>query len=92
MLQRKNDATLAEIVDKMGWQKYTIRGFIAGAMKKAGFSVESFKSEWGIARLGSSSSQPIPSQARPVHPAAGFLTSGRDYSTGFRDPPNTGRT
>jgi hypothetical protein len=36
MLQRSNGATLAEIVDKMGWQKHTIRGFIAGAMKKAG--------------------------------------------------------
>src|ERR1700722_18404301 len=26
MLQRKNGATLAEIMDKMGWQKHTIRG------------------------------------------------------------------
>jgi len=47
MLQRKNGATLAEIMDKMGWQKHTVRGFIAGAMKKAGFSVESFKPEGG---------------------------------------------
>src|ERR1035437_9239618 len=37
MLQRKNGATLAEIMDKMGWQKHTVRGFMAGAMKKAGF-------------------------------------------------------
>jgi Protein of unknown function (DUF3489) len=42
MLQRKNGATLAEIMDKMGWQKHTVRGFMAGAMKKAGFTVESF--------------------------------------------------
>jgi hypothetical protein len=27
MLQRKNGATLAEIMDKMGWQKHTVRGF-----------------------------------------------------------------
>ena len=47
MLQRKNGATLAEIMDKMGWQKHTVRGFMAGAMKKAGFSVESFKPEGG---------------------------------------------
>ena len=40
MLQRKNGATLAEIMDKMGWQKHTVRGFMAGAMKKAGYTVE----------------------------------------------------
>ena len=40
MLQRKNGATLAEIMDKMGWQKHTVRGFMAGAMKKAGFTVD----------------------------------------------------
>ena len=47
MLQRKNGATLAEIMDKMGWQKHTVRGFMAGAMKKAGYAVESFKPEGG---------------------------------------------
>jgi hypothetical protein len=47
MLQRKNGATLAEIMDKMGWQKHTVRGFMAGAMKKAGYQVESFKSDKG---------------------------------------------
>jgi Protein of unknown function (DUF3489) len=43
MLQRKNGATLVEIMDTMGWQKHTVRGFMAGAMKKAGYKVESFK-------------------------------------------------
>jgi Protein of unknown function (DUF3489) len=47
MLQRKNGATLTEIMDKMGWQKHTVRGFMAGAMKKAGYTVESFKSDKG---------------------------------------------
>jgi hypothetical protein len=47
MLQRSNGATLAEIVDQMGWQKHTVRGFMAGAMKKAGYLVESFKSAKG---------------------------------------------
>jgi hypothetical protein len=47
MLQRKNGATLAEIMDKMGWQKHTVRGFMAGALKKAGYTVESFKSDKG---------------------------------------------
>jgi hypothetical protein len=47
MLQRKNGATLEEIMAKMGWQKHTVRGFMAGAMKKAGYAVESFKPEGG---------------------------------------------
>ncbi|MGA3027925.1 MAG: DUF3489 domain-containing protein [Bryobacteraceae bacterium] len=47
MLQRKNGATLAEIMDKMGWQRHTVRGFMAGAMKKAGYTVESFKPDGG---------------------------------------------
>ncbi len=47
MLQRKSGATLAEIMDQMGWQKHTVRGFMAGAMKKAGYTVESFKPEGG---------------------------------------------
>ena len=47
MLQRKNGATLSEIMAKMGWQKHTVRGFMAGAMKKAGYTVESFKPEGG---------------------------------------------
>ena len=47
MLQRKNGATLAEIMDQMDWQKHTVRGFMAGAMKKAGYTVESFKPEGG---------------------------------------------
>ena len=47
MLQRKNGATLAEIMTTMGWQKHTVRGFMAGAMKKAGHAVESFQSDQG---------------------------------------------
>jgi hypothetical protein len=31
----------------MGWQKHTVRGCMAGTMKKAGFNVESFKPEGG---------------------------------------------
>lgn len=34
-------------MEKMGWQKHTVRGFMAGAMKKAGYTVESFKPEGG---------------------------------------------
>jgi hypothetical protein len=47
MLQRKSGATLEEIMDKMGWQKHTVRGFMSGAMKKAGYTIESTKSDAG---------------------------------------------
>jgi hypothetical protein len=47
MLQRKNGATIEEIMKTMHWQRHTVRGFVAGAMKKAGFTVESFKPEGG---------------------------------------------
>jgi len=47
MLQRKNGATLAEIMEATGWQQHTVRGFMAGAMKKAGHAVESFKAQDG---------------------------------------------
>ena len=47
MLQRPEGATITEIMSKMGWLKHTVRGFMAGAMKKAGHNVESFKSDKG---------------------------------------------
>jgi hypothetical protein len=47
LLKRENGATLQEIMQKMSWQKHTVRGFMAGAMKKAGYTVESFKPEGG---------------------------------------------
>jgi hypothetical protein len=48
ILRRKNGATLAEIMETMRWQKHTVRGFMAGAMKKAGHTVESFKPDGGV--------------------------------------------
>jgi hypothetical protein len=47
LLQRDHGATFPEIMQKMGWLKHTVRGFMAGAMKKAGYTVESFKPEGG---------------------------------------------
>jgi hypothetical protein len=47
MLQRKNGAAITEIMHSMGWQRHTVRGFMAGAMKKAGYTVESFKPDGG---------------------------------------------
>ncbi len=47
MLQRKNGATLAEIMDKMRWERHTVRGFISILGKKTGLVIESFKSDKG---------------------------------------------
>ena len=47
LMQRKGGVTITEVMDKMGWQKHTVRGFVAGALKKAGYAVESFKPEGG---------------------------------------------
>ena len=38
---------IGDSMGTMGWQKHTVRGFMAGAMKKAGNEVESFKPEGG---------------------------------------------
>jgi predicted transcriptional regulator len=46
-VQRKGGVTISEVMEKMGWQKHTVRGFVAGALKKAGYTVESFKPEGG---------------------------------------------
>jgi hypothetical protein len=47
MLQRKNGATLSEIMQSMGWRKHKVRGLMTGAIKKAGHAGESFKPEGG---------------------------------------------
>jgi hypothetical protein len=47
LMQRKGGATIFELMEKMGWQKHTVRGIVAGALKKAGYTVESFKPEGG---------------------------------------------
>jgi nucleoid-associated protein YgaU len=47
MMQRKNGVSIEEIMQAMSWQRHTVRGFVAGAMKKAGYSVESFRPEGG---------------------------------------------
>jgi hypothetical protein len=41
MLKRKDGATLQEIMQQMGWQKHTVRGFMAGA---------GFRSYWEFIR------------------------------------------
>jgi hypothetical protein len=46
LMRRSKGATLAEIIEKTGWQAHTVRGFISGTLtKKLGLNVESFRSE-----------------------------------------------
>ena len=46
MLKRKTGATIEEIVAAFGWQPHTVRGAIAGALKKKlGLKVDSEKVE-----------------------------------------------
>ena len=47
LLQRKSGATLNELSERFSWKTWSVRGFIAGALKKAGYTVESFKSDKG---------------------------------------------
>lgn len=46
MISRTNGATLDEIMTAMGWQRHTVRGFIA-ILGKKGTKIESFKSDKG---------------------------------------------
>jgi hypothetical protein len=73
MLQRAKGANISEIMDKMGWQRHTVRGFMAGAMKKAGFTVESFKPEGVSAAIDCRSSLALPPLARPALRRRAFL-------------------
>ena len=44
MLKRPDGATIAEVVETLAWQPHTVRGAIAGALKKKlGLKVESEK-------------------------------------------------
>lgn len=46
LISRKDGASLDEIMTATGWQKHTVRGFIA-ILGKKGTKIESFKSEAG---------------------------------------------
>jgi len=76
MLQRKNGATLSEIMTTIGLQRHAVRGFMAGTMKKAGYAVESFKSGKGERTYQINRSiEPFPAPARRRR--SGLSSSGR---------------
>lgn len=43
LLKRKNGASIAEMTKATGWQQHSVRGAIAGAMKKRGHTIASEK-------------------------------------------------
>jgi hypothetical protein len=46
LMRRTKGVTLAEIMEKTGWQAHTVRGFVSGTLtKKLGLNVESFRSD-----------------------------------------------
>ncbi len=48
LLRRDGGATLEEMMQATGWQKHSVRGFMAGALKKRhGLTVSSVKTEQG---------------------------------------------
>ena len=49
LLQRDDGATIAELVEVTGWQAHSVRGALAGSLKKKGYAVASSKHD-GIRR------------------------------------------
>jgi len=45
MMQRKNGATLDELARTFHYEKHTVRGMVAGSLKRAGYKIESYKDE-----------------------------------------------
>lgn len=43
LLKRKNGASIAEMIKATGWQQHSVRGALAGAMKKRGHKIISKK-------------------------------------------------
>ena len=51
LLVRTGGATLQEIMEKTGWQKHTVRGFISTLAKKTGIAITSTRRESDGARV-----------------------------------------
>ncbi|MGB3711053.1 MAG: DUF3489 domain-containing protein [Erythrobacter sp.] len=45
LLRRKNGASIEEMMQATGWQQHSVRGALAGAIKKRGHSISSEKSD-----------------------------------------------
>ncbi|WP_340588935.1 DUF3489 domain-containing protein [Erythrobacter alti] len=49
LLTRKNGASIADMMKATGWQQHSVRGALAGALKKRGLTISSQKVE-GVRR------------------------------------------
>ena len=47
LLQRPGGATIAELAAAAGWQEHSVRGFLAGHIRKIGYTLISQKGESG---------------------------------------------
>jgi len=65
MLRRKSGSSLSEIMKTANWQRHTIRGFVAGALKKAGYTVGSLRISEGRAHV---SDRRVESEDAPSSP------------------------
>ena len=45
LLNRKNGASIAEMMKATGWQRHSVRGAMAGALKKRGLVITSHKAD-----------------------------------------------
>lgn len=45
LLTREEGATIAELVQATGWQQHSVRGALAGALKKRGLAISSEKTD-----------------------------------------------
>ena len=96
MMKRAKGATLAEIVEAMGWQKHTARGFVSILGSKGGETIESSKNAAGERTLphrqitsshGASSNADFPVPAGtafllfPASSAASLLSFWPEYSS-----------
>lgn len=62
-MKRPEGAMLAQMVEATGWQPHTVRGCMAGALKKKlGLTIDSVKASGGerVCRVSPSSSLPTP--------------------------------
>jgi len=51
LLNRRDGATIPEMMETSGWQQHSVRGFLAGTVKKKlGFTLTSSKSEGELRR------------------------------------------